>query len=109
MVFFDRAREFPERFLRRWREARDRQGALPLAEYAEMAGIHDWRLWTLQINLARREQPAELQDVFAARHALRLYAALAPLQRAEFRFDFVDESVGLTVTHGGIPSEASAG
>jgi hypothetical protein len=81
--FLDRPREIPLRLIRRWKASCDDKGALSLEEYVEIAcSLTDTQL--LSLNLVRRDTglPDEVESAATMRHALRLYGALHPAQRA---------------------------
>jgi len=83
--FFDRPREVPLRLVRRWKEIADKQRLLPLEEYVRMATeLTDAQIETLQD--VEKEAAFPFGSLGAtgaqsARHALRLYASLTPVQR----------------------------
>jgi hypothetical protein len=81
----DRPREIPLRFVSQWRKSGERYGALPLAQYLEMAtGLTDPQLAQLGQLLGTGVLPPSLTGLdvaYRARGALRLYAALAVPQR----------------------------
>jgi len=82
MWFLDRPREVPLRLVRRWRALFDRLGALPLEEYVDtVAPLSDAQLASLQLVSWEAGLPPDFPSVDAARHALRLYAALSAGQR----------------------------
>jgi hypothetical protein len=80
--FFDRPREVPLRLVRRWKELSDREAALPLAEYLQMAGaLTDAQLDGLGSLAGEQGLPLGLPGAGSARHVLRLYGSLSPAQQ----------------------------
>jgi hypothetical protein len=82
--FLDRPCEVPLRLVSRWRALLERDAALPLDEYRELSALRDEQLLSLNGLTARGVLPRELpdlQEVYAARYALRLYASLLPAQQ----------------------------
>lgn len=81
--FFARPYAVPPRVLRHWNALLAHGGEPPLEEYvATAAALNDEQLALLP-SLLPRGQSLALHEIHAARHALRLYAALAPQQRQE--------------------------
>jgi hypothetical protein len=91
--FWERRDEVPLSLLRRWEQQGETHGALPLAEYEEMAAtLNDNQLWNLFDTLSVSGLGDEIQckspdrfDIFALRDALRLYRSLTPAQRQALR------------------------
>jgi hypothetical protein len=83
--FFDRPREIPLRFVRRWKELGDRYGLLPLEECIAMANtLPDIQLEPEALSAAATEAGLEFGSPYLlgrARNALRLYGTLTPAQR----------------------------
>jgi beta-lactamase regulating signal transducer with metallopeptidase domain len=83
--FFERPREIPLRFVRRWRESYEKEGGLSLAQYLEMVTqLRDSQLQQLPELATVGALPRgafELFTTYDARHALRLYASLPVAQR----------------------------
>jgi hypothetical protein len=87
--FLDRPREVPLRLVRRWRALLAQHASLPLETYLEVAAVlRDEQLASLgeltAAGVLPRELP-DLQEIDAARHALRLYASLTLPQREALR------------------------
>jgi hypothetical protein len=77
---FARQREVPLRMIRRWQELLDQYGTLPLDEYLTAATtLNDGQLESAN-GLVHMRQLAYLR-IYPSRHALRLYASLAPAQQ----------------------------
>jgi hypothetical protein len=87
--FLERPREIPLRFVRQWLDDHKRYGFLTLDDYLAMAtGLTDLQLHSAGdlMNLDVAALPLDLYDIvgaYPARHALRLYASLAPAQQQE--------------------------
>jgi hypothetical protein len=93
--FLDRPREVPLRLARRWEQLCERLGALPLNEYIDAARtLTETQLEGLALLIPLqlrgdyqntgagvRCDLGDLKFLFARRHAVRLYASLAPWQQ----------------------------
>jgi beta-lactamase regulating signal transducer with metallopeptidase domain len=82
MWFFERPREIPLRFVRRWRESYEKHGGLSFSQYLEMATqLRDIQLRHATDPVMAGALPVaramEFHAAYEARHALRLYTRLS--------------------------------
>jgi hypothetical protein len=83
--FLERPREIPLRLARRWKAMGEQYGALPFEEYVRMVTeLSDGQLEGLTLLAREVKLPVaapDLNAVYPARHALRLYASLSPAEK----------------------------
>jgi hypothetical protein len=96
--FLDRPRDVPLRVVQRCRDLIRTRGALPVEEYLSLATtLTDGQLSAFD-DVAYQNSPLnDLDDLYGARHALRLYASLTAAQRRALSGGALVPAVSLTL------------